>query len=334
MPGTIANGNEAQPRTGAQILALLAAPLNVTVLRALQTGPRRQDELRHESGSPAKRILRSCLETLEQFGIVVRRGHSPFPGSREYELAEPGHELRFVMVSLERWLTGNRWERLELDSDAGAAAIKTVLDAWSSNIMRAIAARPCSLAELGELVAPLDHASLERRVEAMRRAGLLETIGPAGEATPYTRTAWLCRAMGPIVAASRWERRNLPEASAKIGRADAETALLLTMPLLQLPPNVAGSCKLIVEEVSGDGDATAATVTATAEGCRITSYEAASGDAGASASGPPSAWFRAAIEADPGHLEVAGDHRLARGMLNALYSALYSLRAPSISHKL
>jgi DNA-binding HxlR family transcriptional regulator len=291
-----------------QILALLSVPLNVTLLRTLQTGPRRQDELRHESGCPAKGVLRSCLETLERFGIVVRRGHYLFPGSREYELAEPGHELRFVMVSLERWLTGHRWERLELDSDAGAAAIKTVLDAWSSNIMRAIAARPCSLAELGELVAPLDHASLERHVEAMRLAGLLETVNPAGRATYYTRTAWLCRAMGPIVAASRWERGNLPEASPEIGRTDAETALLLTMPLLQLPPNVTGSCRLIVE-VSDDGNATAATVTATAEGCRVTSYEAASGDAGASASGPPSAWFRAAIEADPDHLKVAGDHR-------------------------
>jgi hypothetical protein len=139
--------------------------------------------------------------------------------------------------------------------------------------------------------------------------------------------------MGPIVAASRWERHNLPATSAPIGRTDAETALLLTMPLLQLPPNVRGACRLTVEVPHGDGEADA-TVTATAADCRVASYEAASGEAIASASGPPSAWFRAAIEAKVNHLEVTGDGRLARGLLQALYSALYSLRAPRISHKL
>jgi DNA-binding HxlR family transcriptional regulator len=334
LSGTIAKGNEVRPRTGAQILAHLAAPLNVTVLRELQTGPKRPDELRRGCNPPSKRALRSCLATLERLGVVLRRGYRLLPESREYRLAGPGRELRFVMIVLERWLVGNRPERIELDTEAGAHAIKTVLGGWSSNIMRAVAARPCSLADLGELTAPLGRDSLERRVEAMHRAGLLELTGRgAGERRPYERTAWLCRAMGPIIAASRWERHNLPHTSAPIGRSDAETALLLTMPLLQLPPTAKGSCRLVVD-VSGEAGEADATVTATAEGCRVTHYEPASRDADATASGPPSAWFRAAIEAKLEHLEVDGDQRLANGLLNALFAGLYSLRAPSISHKL
>lgn len=328
MSGTTLNAVEVQPRTGARALTLLATPLNVALLRELQAGPKLPDELRRASGQPARRTLRSHLKGLERLGIVTRRNWSIYAGSREYDLAEPGRQLRFVMVALERWLTGNRWELLELGSDAGADAIKAVLAGWSSQIMRAVAAHPCSLAKLAELV-ELRSSSLERRVETMRRAGLLE-IDASGKAPAYVRTAWLCRAMGPIVAASRWERHNLPDVSVRIRREDAETALLLTMPLMQLPPNVSGSCRLVVE-IPGEEREEAATVTAVAKDCRVASYEPVSRDSAASASGPPSAWFRAAIEAQPGHLEVAGDGKLARGLLNALYSALYSLRAPKIS---
>jgi DNA-binding HxlR family transcriptional regulator len=331
LPGTIANGSRIRPRTGAQVLAFLAIPLNVTLLRQLQSGPKLPEELWRGSGSPAKRLFRSRLATLERLGVVVKRGHSFFPRFREYELGKPGGELGFVMVALERWFAASRGERFELDSSAASKTIQLVLDAWSSTLMRALAAGPCSPSELDALVDPLARATLERRVEAMRRAGLLEAIERDGGTTAYVRTAWLCRAMGPIVAASRWERGNMPDRSAQIGRTDAETALLLTMPLLQLPPTARGACRLVVEVSDGGGEADA-TVTAVARDCRIASYEAASRNAAASASGPPSAWFRAAIEADPGHLEVSGDRRLACGLLNALYSALYSLRAPSISH--
>lgn len=331
MPGATRNRVEVQPHTGARILALLATPLNVMLLRELQAGPKLPDELWRASGQPARRTLRSHLKQLERLGIVTRRGMSIYAGSREYDLAKPGRELRFVMVALERWLNGTRWERLDLDSDAGGDAIKAVLAGWSSQIMRGVAARPCSLAELNEL-AGLSSASLERRVETMRQAGLLE-IDSSGKAPAYVRTAWLCSAMGPIVAASRWERHNLPEASARIRREDAETALLLTLPLMQLPPNVSGSCRLVVE-IPGEELEDAATVTAVAKDCRVASYEPVGRDSAASASGPPSAWFRAAIEAQPGHLEVTGDPKLARGLLDALYLALYGIRAPSRFHTL
>jgi DNA-binding HxlR family transcriptional regulator len=329
---TTVTGDGIQPRTGAQALAFLAVPLNARIVRGLQDGPRLLDELRRECGSPPLRALRSRLRELKRQGLLASRGGGLFfAAPREYDLTKRSAELRFVIVALERWLFGNRGPRLELATEAGSEAIRTVLDAWSSNIMRAVAARPCSLAELSEAVGPLDNPSLESRVGAMRRAGLL-ALAPGGDeqGVSYERTAWLCRAMGPILAASRWERHNLPDASARIRRPDAETALLLTMPLLQLPPTARGTCRLVVE-VAGESGEPPATVTATADGSRVTACEPTGREADASASGPPSAWFRAAIEANPDHLEVAGDRRLARNLLDALYSALYSIRAPTIS---
>ncbi len=331
MSGATFTESQVRPRTGTRVLALLAAPLNVTLLRELEKGPRLSTELHQAAGSPPKRVLRSHLRQLERCGIVADWRRGIRWSSQGYELARPGRELRWVMVSLERWLKGNRWEWIELATDAGSRAIELVLAGWSSELMRAVAGRPRSLAELEDEVRPPSRPSLEEQVEAMLRVGLLETVpGEDGAKPTYVRTAWLCRAMGPIVAASRWERGNLPASSPPIHRVDAETALLLTMPLLQLPPTARGTCRLTVQVAAESGEPPA-TVTVAADGLRVTACEPVGREADASASGPPSAWFRAAIEAEPGQIAVDGDRRLAKNLLDALYIALYSLRAPQIS---
>ena len=46
-------------RSGAQTLVLLAAPLNVLILRAFADGAKQQAELRRKAGSPAQSTLRA-----------------------------------------------------------------------------------------------------------------------------------------------------------------------------------------------------------------------------------------------------------------------------------
>jgi DNA-binding HxlR family transcriptional regulator len=294
------NGSGTTPRTGAQALALLAVPLNSVIIRALHSGPKRRAELRRESGSPAQDALRSHLKALERIGVIVKHRRNPFRGSLEYELAEAGRELRFVAGALERWLAGAPEEPLQLGGEPAQAVVDALAHAWSSTTLRALAERPPSPTE------------------------------------PDAATDWLRLGVGPIAAASRWERRNLPAQTATIGRVDAETGLMLAMPLVQLPPAASGSCRLVVELSSeGDnGDDTGlAAVTVAADSGRVVSWKACNDGADAWAIGAPNAWFRAAIEADPAHLELGGNRRLARALLEGLYGALFGRRAGRMSYR-
>lgn len=320
------NGSGISARSGAQALALLAAPLNVFVLRALTTGPKRQVELQHESGSPAQSTLRSHLDTLQSVGAIVKHRRAAFPGSLEYELAEPGRELGFVAIALERWLAQAPAGLPKLGTEAGGAAIKALIDSWSSTMLRALVERPLSLSELDDQIGALDCSSLERRLAAMRLAGMVEALPSNGQGTPYAITDWLRHGIGPIVAGSRWERRNVPADSARIGRIDAETALMLAAPLLQLAKEVSGACRMVVELPDGSENGSAAVVVGVEDG-HIVSCVLGGGEADAWATGPPKAWFRAAIEADPGDLEVGGESRLASSLLEGIYGALFGLRS-------
>jgi DNA-binding HxlR family transcriptional regulator len=305
---------------------MLAVPLNGVILRLLSTGPRRQGELRREAGSPAQGALRSHLKALEALGAIVRHRRGAFPGSAEYELAEAGRELRFVLLAVERWLAEAPEGPLGLREDAARAAIETLVEGWSSTLMRALAAGPLSLAELDGLVGTLDRPSLERQLEAMRLRGMVAAAPANGRGTPYAVTDWLRRGVAPIAAASRWEQRNAADGTAQIGRIDAEAGLMLAMPMARLPPTASGSCRLVVE-FSGGAEVRPAAVTVAANDGRVLSCVAGSEDADAWAVGPPSAWFRTAIEADPNHLELGGDSRLARALLEGLFSALFSAGA-------
>lgn len=316
-------GNGGATRTGAQALALLAAPLNSTVLRSLTSGPKRLPELRREAGRPAQSTLRSRLKGLRAIGAIVKHKHSAFPGSLEYELAPVGRELCFVLGALERWLAESPEVPLELDSDAGQAATAALVAGWSSTIVRALAGRHLSLAELDRLIGAFDYPSLERRLTAMRLAGLVESVPAEGEGPPYAPTDWLHLGIAPIVAASRWERRNLPERTARIGRIDAEAALLLTMRLLDLPTEVSGSCRLVVEVPDGD-ESRPASVTIDVAAGRAVPRPANSPTVDSWAIGPTSAWFRAAIEADPNYLEVGGRSRLIRAVLDGINASLFA----------
>jgi DNA-binding HxlR family transcriptional regulator len=316
------NGSGNGARSGAQTLSLLADPLEVAVLRSLSAGPKRQVELRREAGSPAQSTLRAHLKGLEAIGAIARRRRNAFPGTVEYELEKPGEELLSVAVILERWLEAAPGGPLALGEDAAKAAIRALAEGWSSTMLRALAAGPLSLTELDRLIGALNYPSLERRLAAMRLAGLVEPAPSNAKGTPYAVTGWLRRGVGPLVAAIRWERRNAPARTAPPGRIDVEAVFLLAVPLLRLPEELSGVCRLALEIPSG-GERRLAGVLVEVEGGRVASCAARpGGDPDAWASGSLSAWLAALTEADPDGLELGGDCRFARALLEALVEAL------------
>ena len=162
--------NRAQvARTGGQALGLLAAPLNVEILRALRDESRNLLELRQAVGSPPQSTMRVYTRTLADLGILERRRRSEFPATAEYSLAPAGQELISVADVLEQWLQAAPHGPLTIGSVAAKSATKALVGGWSANIVRALAARSLTLTELNVLIPKISYPSLERRLGAMRR---------------------------------------------------------------------------------------------------------------------------------------------------------------------
>lgn len=310
-------------RSGAQTLVLLAAPLNVLILRTLEDGPKKQTDLRQQVGSPAQTTLRSQLKRLVEIGAIETQRRNRFPGVLEYELTPAGRDLLQVATIVERWLGGAPDGPLPIDHSAAKAAIKALAGAWSTAMLRAIAARPLSLTELDGVISSLSYPSLERRLAAMRLAGLVEARPSSGRGTPYATTEWLRRGVAPLAAAARWERRSLPEVTAQLGPLEAETAFLLAMPLVRLPAGLSGSCRLAVE-LGGRGRRRLSGVLVDVHGddpveC-TTNLE---GHADAWALGSTAAWLAALVEHDTAALELGGDCSLGRSLVESLHDSLF-----------
>lgn len=317
------NGNGSGARAGTRALTLLATPLNGKILRTLSEGPKRLIDLRRVCGSPAQTTLRAHLRELEEVGAVAKRRRNSFPGALEYEMLPPGGELLFVAAALERWLQDAPEGPLPFGGGEAKAAIKALVEGWSSTMLRVLAAGPLSLTELDGVIGDLSYPSLERRLAAMRLAGQIEACPAKGKGTPYTVTAWLRQGIAPLAAAARWERRYLPEDTSPITRVDAEAAFLLTLPLLQLPADLSGSCRMGVE-MSGERERRLVGATAYVDQGKVASCTVRlQGDADAWATGSTNAWLHAVIGFDTDLLDLGGDQRLARSLVDGLHGALF-----------
>lgn len=336
MTASGANGNGSPARSGTRALGLLAKPLNGAILHTLAKGPIRLIDLRRECGSPAQTTLRAHLRELEELGAIGKERRNRFPGALEYELALPGSELLVVLQVLERWLAEAPEGPLEFGTPGAKAATKALVESWSSTMLRALAARPLSLTELAGVITGLNYPSLERRLAAMRLAGQVVACEGGGTGTPYRVTEWVRRGIAPLAAAARWERRHAPESSAPVARSDAEATFLLTLPLLRLSPELAGSCRLgVVMKTAGERRLIGAL--ATVEEGRIAHCTARlQGDADAWATGSAMSWLHALTQADLDGLQMGGDQRLARSLVEGLHKVLFKpsgQRAPSIADR-
>jgi DNA-binding HxlR family transcriptional regulator len=314
-------------RAGAQALSLLSVPLCVHVLQALEQEPRSLIELRRAVGRPPETTLRGHLKTLTELGLLERKRRDSFPGSVDYGLNRPGRELLTVARVTQAWLNDSPEGEQELGGPAAKSSIKALVEAWSATIIRALAAGPLTLTELSRLISILNYPSIERRLSAMRLAGLIEGVSTQQKGTPYEVTLWLRQAIGPLLAAIRWERRYLGADGAPLGRIDVEAAFLLTVPPITLGEDQTGLCRFSVDLQNGSAEASPTGILASVkEGRVISCVSRLEGDANAWSSGPPSAWLQAVIDGEVGRLEIGGDRPLAVALLDQVHGHLFSDR--------
>jgi DNA-binding HxlR family transcriptional regulator len=258
--------------------------------------------------------------------VLVRRRERGFPGTARYELGAAGGELLQVARTLDSWLATNG-ALMPLGSNEGRSALKSLVAGWDSMIIRALAARPLSLTELSKVIPGLNYPSLERRLAGLRSSGLVKPQSGEGRGTPYGVTAWMRKAVGPIVAAARWERKRVPDAATPPGRLDIEALFLLTVPRLELPDVGDRSFRLGMEVRANSGEVRLAGVQArVAEGRIERCSTRLDGRPDACATGPAGAWLRALEAGESDGLELSGDCGFANAVVDGLHAALLRTR--------
>lgn len=303
-------------RAGAVALSLLSAPLNVHLLQALEDGPLPLIDLRRAVGSPPQSTMRVYSRTLVDLGTLERQRQAAFPGTVEYGSTEAGKALLGIGAILESWLREAPAGPIALGSTASKSATKALVEGWSTNIVRALAAKPLSLTDLNRLIPRISYPSLERRLGALRLADLVEPHPGDGRGTPYRATPWLRRAIVPLTAAAWWERRYLADPPL-IGRLDVEAAFLLAIPLVELPDGLTGKCRLAVEIQGGSSPVFAGVLLSVEDGKVVSCSSRLEGDADAWASGSAGSWMRRMNGSD-GDLDIGGDAELVRAIVDSI----------------
>lgn len=86
-----------------QALNLIADRWVVLVVRALQDGPQRYEQLRRRIQGISKKMLTQTLRDLERNGLVDRIVRHPVPPNVEYRLTPLGDTLRAPLGALGDW---------------------------------------------------------------------------------------------------------------------------------------------------------------------------------------------------------------------------------------
>ncbi len=330
VPRASVEGRCSGVRAGAQALSLFSTPLIPRVLDAVRSESRPLRDLRRDVDLPSQTTVRGQLRLLTRTRVLERRQEAGFPGAVTYSLGPAGGDLLTVGRLLQAWLTRAPRGPVQLGSIEAKNVIKILVQAWSSWIVRALASGPVSLTDLNRLITQLSYPSLERRLGAMRAAGMVEPCPGQAHTIPYQASAWLRQAIAPLSAASRWERRHAPELTTPVGQLDIEASFLLTLPMLELPGGLSGSCRLTVEGRADNGRVV--TVTARfSEGVMESCAIRLEGDVDAGISGAASAWIDAVETGDPHRLDASGDRDLVRAILQGLHDALCGTPADTAS---
>lgn len=282
-------------------------------------------ELGYEQGAPLT-TLRDRLRELTKAGVIDQRKRESFPGTLEYELTPAGEGLLEIAGLVDGWLERAPSGPRRLGEDGAKTAVKALVDGWSTRLLRALAVKPLALVELDSLISGVNYPTLERRLTAMRMAGQVEACPASGPGTPYAVTDWLRHGVGPLLAGARWECLHCNVDSVPLAAIDVEAAFLLAAPLLELPQELSGSCRLAAEAPNGQEQRHAGVVVNLQEGSLASCTSRLDGSVVAWARGSIAGWFRALLENDVDPLELGGHDRLARAVVEGLHGKLFGLR--------
>jgi len=259
-------------------------------------------------------------ELLESAAPSLRQSSGQLGPHSRLRTSSKGEEFLFVAHSLERWLRRCPSGPLELGL-RGAYALAPLVCCWSATVTHALAPEPLTLVDLDRTVQLLDYETVEEHVEAMVRSGQVEAL-PGSGATRYGLTNWGREGISPIVAAVLFERHYPEDDVLPPDVFDAEAAFQMALPLLRLPPDLRGTCRLGVQ-IPGDEPLLAGATVEVSRGSVLSSSPLLDEEPETWATGSPLDWCETVVDPSAAKIASGGDTELTGALIQALHKTLF-----------
>lgn len=300
--------------------------MSAGILRAHREGPLRQSELQDKLGWSAEATVRDAVKFLRKVGALEREKAEGARNAVATALTPAGEEMLVVARVLEKWLAACPEGPVPIDSTEVKVAVQALAEGWTSTLMRVLSSSPCTLTELSAEIPGISYPALERRIAWMRTTGQVSQLKEGFRGKPYVPTEWLRRSIAPLVVAGRCERRHLEDAP-PVTDVEVETAFLISLPLVDLPTNAAGSCILASQTdpvEPGAENPGLAGVAVSAGERKITSCSVTVEDEPSTwVVGSPDDWLNAVLDGSFEDLRIGGkDPQLAVDLVNGLHYSL------------
>jgi DNA-binding HxlR family transcriptional regulator len=266
----------------------------------------------------ANPVNRKILREMLQEPVEVAPG-------QQYRIGSRGREALFVAFVIERWLQNAPQGPVPFESREAESTVVALAKGWSATVVHALAREPLTFAELYEMVEGVSRRALTRRLDAMQDTGQVEALPDGAGGAIYALTDWSRAGIAPLIASARLERRDPTDSMAPIDALDVEAGFRLSLPLLELPKELSGSCRLGLNLEENGGSALTG-VTAQIELGRVVSCKAGlETKAGSWAAATASDWLDTVIEPDAKRVRTGGDRWLAATVVTALHKTLFGV---------
>lgn len=275
-------------RAGAQVLLMAANPINRGILRT-----------------------------------VLERPVELEPG-RVYQVSGGGQEALYAGFVVERWLQAAPQGPLDFDGKEAEAAVASLAESWSATVVHALAREPLTFAELEGATEGVRRRELKRHLKAMGNAGQIESLPGSGDPL-FALTDWMRSGIAPLIASARLERRNPMEGMTPIDALDVEAGFRLSLPLIELPVELTGSCSLGLNLAEDESEPLTGVTAKIEEGRVVSVTSGLDRKADAWGAGTATQWLDTVIEPDTKHVRSGGDRWLAIAVVDALHRALFGI---------
>lgn len=262
-------------------------------------------------------INRGILRTALEHPVEVEPG-------RSFRVSSGGREALFVAFVVERWLQNAPHGPVPFDGPEAEGTVAALAESWSATVVHMLAREPMTVPELDTVIEGLGRRAVERHLEAMQSTGQVEALAESGEAI-YALTDWARAGIAPLIASARLERRNPMEGMAPIDALDVDAGFRLSLPLLTLPMELSGICRLGLNLDETERSAMTGVTARIEEGRVVSCHDGLDIKANAWAAATAADWLDTVVEPDAKRVRTGGDRWLSGALLDSLHKTLFGV---------
>ncbi len=262
-------------------------------------------------------INRGILQATLEHPVEVEPG-------RAFQVSNTGREALFVASVVERWLQDAPHGPVDFDGPEAEVTVAALAEGWSATLVHMLAREPMTLPELDAAIGDLGRRAIKRHLEAMRRTGQVEALAESGEPI-YALNDWARAGIAPLLAAARMERRKPTEGAAPIDALDVDASFRLSLPLLTMPKELSGMCRLGLNLDEAEKSPLTGVTVRIEEGRVVACHDGLEIKANAWAAATAGDWLDTVIEPDAKRVRTGDDRWLASALLTSLHKTLFGV---------